>query len=446
MMKHSKKGVGRFEIEMSVRTSLLAVYSFVGAIVASLFLKSVDFLHSAIYPALERKGALPLVLGSFTAITASAVCVSLLLTVYMPSAAGSGIPQAKAAYRNDNGKLSLKSIWVRFLAGVIGLGGGFSLGSEGPTVYLGGATAANCGEMLGSGPKERKALSVAGAGAGLAAAFNTPLAALTFIIEEFFEKLSPRLMGKLLIATVIGAFTSWIMVGRHPAFDIPGLSSISLYGYMLSPVAALLGAAVGRLFLSRTIRLRERAKSLSLPRFLLPLAGGWAVWAIGIAVYFITAKMGNARLGIFGFGYGDLTAALHGEIAWNVALVLLAGKLLATMVAYAFAGCGGVFAPSLFFGTMAGLVVGGLASLAGIPVQPDGMLLLALTGMCACFGALDRAPLTAVLIVFEMTGRYEIVPALMVATVISQSYAYYFSDKINFYDAILKQDGITLNR
>ena len=429
----------RPEVGIPLKTSLLAFFALAGSIGAVLFLRGANFLYDNIYPVLTSRGPLVFLAGSFLAITVAAALVSFLLVVLMPSAGGSGIPQVKAAYRNQNGALPFRSTLVRFLANMIGLGGGFSLGSEGPTVYLGASIASNCARAAKVIPRRRKIICAAGAGAGLAAAFNTPIASVMFIIEELVDRLNPRQMGGLLMACVIGACTSWFVVGRHPAFSIPTPQRISVIAYALTPVVAFVAAATGRWFQSRTLAARQKVRQWKLRPWLRPLIGGWCVWIFGSAVF-----LASGRLGVFSFGYGDLRAALNGEIAWHVALLILLAKLLATIIAYATAGCGGVFAPSLFFGTMVGYSIAGLAKALGAPIGPQGILMLSLIGMSSCFGALDRAPLTAVLIVFEMTGCYEIIPALMIGTVVSQSYSYYFSDKVSFYDAILRQDGITL--
>ena len=434
-----KKLERRPEVGVPLKTSLLAVFALAGSIGAVLFLRGANFIYNRIYPVLATESPLVFLAGSFLAITVAAAIVSYLLVVLMPSASGSGIPQVKAAYRNQNGSLPFRSTIVRFLANMIGLGGGFSLGSEGPTVYLGASIASNCARAAKVIPRRRKIICAAGAGAGLAAAFNTPIASVIFIIEELVDRLNPRQIGGLLLACVIGAYTSWLVVGRHPAFAIPTPQGVSTIAYILTPLVALVAAMTGRWFQSRTLAARKKVRQWKMRPWLRPIVGGWCVWILGSAVF-----LASGRLGVFGFGYGDLRAALNGEIAWHVALLILLAKLLATIIAYATAGCGGVFAPSLFFGTMVGYSIAGIAKCLGAPIGPQGILLLSLIGMSSCFGALDRAPLTAVLIVFEMTGCYEIIPALMIGTVVSQSYSYYLSDKVSFYDAILRQDGIVL--
>ncbi|MDD5707608.1 MAG: chloride channel protein [Kiritimatiellae bacterium] len=420
------------------RVSLTLFYALAGSAVAIVFLKGTHWLYNSIYPALARQGMWVFLGGSLAAIVISSLLVGLLLGKVRPDAAGSGIPQLKAAYWYDMGRLPWRAAWVKVVAGVISLGGGASLGREGPTVYASGAAASALAGALRISPVQRRAASLAGAAAGLAAAFNTPLAAITFVLEEILDDLDSRHLGPALLAAVTGAFCTWVACGRNPAFAVPGVDAVTWRSYLLAPLAATLAAGAAIAFQQSTLRLRLRIRARSdVPAMLRPLVGGMCVWALGAAVFLL-----SGRLGVFSLGYDDLAAALAGNVAWRVALLLLAAKLAATVLAYAWGGCGGIFAPTLFLGAMAGLVVAGFARVSGMALGDDADLLLALVGMSACFGATVRAPLTALLMVFEMTHRYEIVPALMIGTAVSQACARLFGGRWNFYDAVLEQDGI----
>lgn len=424
------------------RFGLTILCALAGAAVAIIFLKGTRQLYAAIYPVLARQSAGCFLAGSLAAIVLSSLLVGLLLVRLDPSAAGSGIPQLKAAYWNNGGCLPWRAAWVKVVAGIVSLGGGASLGREGPTVHAAGAAASSLAGALGVKPPRRRAACVAGAAAGLAAAFNTPLAAITFVLEEIVGDIDSRHLGPALPAAVTGAFCTWAAVGRHPAFSVPALDSspASWRAYLLTPPAAGLAALAGIAFQRLALRCRRRVLAgRRLPPVLRPLAGGLGVWVLGAGVFLATG-----RLGVFSLGSDDLADALAGNLAWRVALLLLLAKLAATAIAYAWGGCGGIFAPTLFFGAMAGLVVAGAVSALGLALDADTSLLLALVGMSACFGAVVRAPLTALLMVFEMTHRYETVPALMIGMVVSQALARLFGGPFNFYDAILWQDGVIL--
>lgn len=447
---NNKKGIranlARPEVDVTLRTSLYSVFAIAAGAVAILFMLGTDYLYDNIYPVLRSMGHVELIFGSLVAIVLGALLVGLLQSRYLPERRPNAIPDLKVFYAKPNERFSFRQVIINLVAGIVSLGSGVSLGREGPTVFMGGAIATACADAMGMKSTRRRRLAcVAGAAAGLAAAFNTPIAAVTFALETITVRFNARQMGGILIAAVLGACASWLVIGRHPSFLVPELSSLSVTGYVLTPFVALLAAMVGVFFQRQTLRARLFAKTkTSLGPFLKPLVGGLLVWVIAILTYYLSMAMGDARLGVFGMGFDDLEAALANEIPWCVALLLLFAKLAATSLACAWGCSGGIFAPTLFFGTMTGVSIAGLATLFGADLGDHGMLLLAFVGMSSCFGTVVRTPLTALLIVFEMTSRYEIIPPLMIATVISQAYAYYFSDKLSIYDAILRQDGVEL--
>ena len=201
------------------------------------------------------------------------------------------------------------------------------------------------------------------------------------------------------------------------------------------PFAAAFAALIGIAFQRATLLLRARCKTLSqFPRWLQPLAGGLTTWVVGISVFAFTG-----RLGVFALGYGDLSDALLHGMAWRIAFVLLAGKLVATIASYGFGGCGGIFSPNLFLGAMAGISIAGLGGKI-VPLNRSDELLLAIGGMSACLGAVVQAPVTAILIIFEMTHQFAVVPGLMLAGLVSQALARTLQ-RHNFYDEVLLQDG-----
>lgn len=444
--KGSRVNFARPEVDVTLRTSLYAVFAIASGAVAILFMLGTDHLYDNIYPVLRSWGHLELIFGSLIAIVLGSLLVGLLQSRYLPDRRPNGITDLKVFYARPNERFSFRQVIINLVAGIVSLGSGISLGREGPTVFMGGAIATACADAMGMKSTRRRRLAcVAGAAAGLAAAFNTPIAAVTFALETITVRFNARQMGGILMASVLGACASWLVIGRHPSFLVPELSSLSITGYILTPIVALLAAMVGVLFQRQTLRARRYAKTQTrVGPFLKPLIGGLFVWVIAIVTFYLSMAMGDARLGIFGMGFDDLEAALASSIPWYVALLLLLAKLAATSLACAWGCSGGIFAPTLFFGTMTGVAIAGFAKVLGADLGDHGILLLAFVGMSSCFGTVVRTPLTALLIVFEMTSRYEIIPPLMIATVISQAYAYYFSDKISIYDALLRQDGVEL--
>lgn len=406
---------------------------------AVLFLHLTNLLYRRTLVAAAELGVLKFSILSLAIISTAMLMVGVLCR-FSKGAAGSGIPELKAAYWNDMGFLPWRAAWVKLLAGVISLGGGASLGREGPTVFISAAVASSLAGRLGVKKHQRRLACVAGSAAGLAAAFNTPLAATTFVLEEVIGDLNSRYLGPALLAAVIGAFVTHSAVGSQPAFLVPATSAITWRAYILIPIAAAAAAVVGLAFQQATLFLRSRVRAKSrMQPWLRPLTGGLITWAIGLTVFVITG-----RLGVFSLGYDDLSTAMTQGAPWTLALLLLAAKLPATIASYAWGGCGGIFSPLLFMGGMTGFAVAGLAQ-EYLALSADESVLLACVGMSACFGAAVRAPLTALIMIFEMTHLFAILPGLMLGTLVSQFIARR-AGSLNFYEAILQQDGHELSR
>ncbi|MGP8199021.1 MAG: chloride channel protein [Limisphaerales bacterium] len=384
---------------------------------------------------LSHQSFLTFALGSLAIVVVSSLIVGVLLQVFCPEAAGSGIPKLKLAFWKDFGAVPWRVAWVKFLAGAVSIGGGSSMGREGPSVQLAGTISSNLAGLAGEAKQNRRAAAAAGAAAGLAAAFNAPLAAMAFVLEEIIGDLNSRLLGTVVLASVLGALAVHGIIGRQPAFTLTGVDTPSWVGYAMTPVVAALAALVGVYFQRFSLGLRSRARAFErVPKWLVPLAGGLIAWGLGVSVFHFTGK-----LGVFGLGYGDLSSALSGNIAWKIALVLLLAKFTATFCCYGFGGCGGIFSPCLFFGGMVGVIVAGLIGLEWQLSQPD-MIALAVVGMSATLGAVVGAPVTGILIVFEMTHEFSLVPALMLGALVSQAIRRRMNRE-NFYDELLIQDG-----
>lgn len=397
-------------------------------------------LFSKTYLFFATKSATFFVIASFLVITVTSLLVGFLLNVFSPEAAGSGIPQVKTAYWKELGYMKFKPVLVKFVAGVLSIGGGNSLGREGPSVYLGSGVSSNFDGVMGASMRQRRSATLIGASASLAAAFNTPIAAITFVIEEILGDFNNRYLGRVVLSSVIGAFVVYAILGRQPAFSLPSTENISWLHYIVVPLVSLVASFAGIIFQRSTIFWRGRImKQTKIPAWLLPLCGGLITWLLGCSVFLATGKTG-----VFSLGYQDLSNALNNNFGWEVAGVLVCAKLCATIACYSFGGCGGIFAPSLFIGGLSGYFIGGLANTV-IPLTGADRIVLAAVGMSSCMGAIVRAPITSMLIVFEMTHQFTLVPGLLIGTIISQAVAY-SAGKLNFYDALLVQDGHELHK
>jgi CIC family chloride channel protein len=422
------------------RTVLLTViYALVAGGSAVVFQLLINVIYNSTFVRLSHLNLREFLVGSFIVITASSLIVGWLLSSFCRKAAGSGIPQLKLAFWKDFGFVSWRTIWVKFVAGALSLGGGNSLGREGPSVHIGGGIGSNFAGLFGEPKQNRRRAAAAGAAAGLAAAFNTPLASITFVLEEIIEDLNSRFLGSVLLASVIGAMVVHAIVGQQPAFRLGETSNPGWMAYVLVPLVSAVASLVGVVFQKSTMQLRPRKLWGWLPRWARPLLGGWITWVLGAAVF-----AGTGHLGVFSLGYDDLSAGLANQIGWKIAALLLITKLIATIACYAFGGCGGIFSPTLFLGGMTGVALSGLFNLA-FPLAPGDQMALAVVGMSACLGAVVGAPVTGILIVFEMTHEFSLVPVLMIGALVSQSIRR-MTLPHNFYEQILLQDGHNLDQ
>ncbi len=236
-------------------------------------------------------------------------------------------------------------------------------------------------------------------------------------------------------ASVLGAFVVHAIIGKQPSFSLLGVESPTWRAYLLTPVVAAFAGTVGVYFQRLSLGLRLRMKEVrQIPAWLIPVFGALITWLLGVGVFWQTG-----HLGVFSLGYDDLSSALRGDLGWQLAVVLLLTKLMATVSCYGMGGCGGIFSPTLFFGGMSGLVIAGLVDLAWHVPRGDAIA-LGVVGMSACLGAVVFAPVTGILMVFEMTHEFALVPALMMGALVSQTIGRRMNHE-NFYDALLAQDG-----
>ncbi len=425
----------------STRTMIATiVLGLAGAALAIAFLTLTNALYSLTFGRFASLSKPLFLAASLATVVVTSLAAGLLMYRLCPEAAGSGIPQLKAAYWKELGYVPLKPVLVKFAAGVLSIGGGTSLGREGPTVFMSGGAASWLSGFLGFSKRERRNPSLVGASSGLAAAFNTPLASITFVLEEIVGDISSRSIGRVLLSSVVGAFAVYALIGRQPAFQIPSLDQVSWIHYAIAPLVALAAGLLGVAFHRQAIALRARAKRRKrLPAWALPLVGGLITWAIGSTVFLLTGK-----LGVFSLGYHDLSSVLHNDYVWWIAGIMVVAKLVATIASYGLGGCGGIFSPLLFIGGFSGYFIGNLFDL-WLPLTSSDLIVLSAVGMSACLGTVVKAPLSAMLIVFEMTHEFALVPALIIGMIVSMGVSR-LAGKENFYDEILVQDGHELHK
>jgi chloride channel protein, CIC family len=371
--------------------------------------------------------------------TLGALLSGVLLEYLLPNARGSGIPQVKFVYAAKTGVLRLRDALGKFGLATLQLGTGSALGREGPTVQICASVASALGRAFSLSPASTRRLIPLGAAAGIAAAFNAPIAAVTFTLEEIVGDFDQTVLAGVVVAAALAAAVERSILGVEPVFSVPHGYQLTYTSSLL--VYALLGLAAGllsHLFYFLLLSGRARVRRLSRARrAIAPAFGGLATGALALLV-----GAGLGAHGILGDGYASLSSALLGELSLRVMLALLAAKLLATVCCYASGGAGGIFAPVLFVGAMLGGAFGQLdRALLDHPGTELGAF--ALVGMGAFFAAVIRAPITSVLIIFELTHCYGLILPLM----ITNTTAYLCArdgQRLAIYEALLDQDGLRL--
>ncbi|BCX48233.1 chloride channel protein [Haloferula helveola] len=387
--------------------------------------------------------------------TLAGLLVGIGVRFFAPEAAGSGIPQTKAAYYNKGGKISFRSGLWRFLLGSLYVGFGNSLGREGPTVHICTAITSRIGRWGFRDPARVQSMAPVGMAAGIAAAFNAPLSALTFVFEELLDNFSMKALGGMVVAVVTAAAVSRTLLGEDPVLSAHVAVSYKTSAWML--VALPLGLAAGLIghgFVRSTLGMRKWFMSRRfLPSWFRPATGGLACGVLGLTAWFLTREMGDARNSVFSIGYDSLEAAFENKLTVQILAVLLGMKFLAVVLNYASGGSGGLFSPTLFLGGMLGGIVGaGLANLhhlgEWIPMFPTDQKVIGgcvLLGMGAMFAAVIRCPFTSLIIIFEMTGNYSLILPLMAGNMLAWQIAKKLQP-VTIYNALLMQDGVTLRR
>ncbi|MBL8721253.1 MAG: chloride channel protein [Myxococcales bacterium] len=371
--------------------------------------------------------------------TVGGLVAGALLTWLVPGARGSGIPQVKQAYATERGRIRFRDAFGKFCIAILQIGSGASLGREGPTVQICAGAAGMLGRATGLDPKNARRLIPVGVAAGIAAAFNAPIAAVTFTIEEIVGQLDHTVLSGVVVAAALAAVIERSVLGTHPIITVDSYTlehPSSLVFYALLGVAA---AVVSVGFTTSLLRLRAGFRTVQrIPGWAHPAVGGLVTGLVAVFVlrFFHTT-------GVTGGGYETLGAALAGGLGLRLLLVLGAAKLLATVFSYSSGGAGGIFAPSLFIGAMLGGAVGFL-DVAALHHSTRHLGAFALVGMGAVFAGVVRAPITSVLIIFEMTGGYGLVLPLMLANMTAYALARRWQPT-SIYDALLEQDGIFLH-
>jgi CIC family chloride channel protein len=362
-------------------------------------------------------------------VTALALWIAWAIVRWAKIPEGQTVPDVQLAVAKRGGVVRFRPVLVRTLAAVVTLAGGGSAGSEGPTAVLGSAIGSVTGRVMRFQPRRLKILVGCGAAAGISAAFNAPFAGAFFALEEVLGSFSIGAFSPVVIASVVAAITVRPFLGSHPAFHIPPYGSIRPLSIVL--LYPLLGIACGlasalysKLFFA-TADAFQRVR----PTWLRPLLGGLAVGLLGYS--------GGGLL--MGTGHLAIPIEMFGGIAWYLLIGFALAKMLATSLTLGSGGSGGLFTPTLFVGAAFGGGIGVLAHqlLPHFGLHPEAW---ALVGMAGLISGTVHAPITAIFMVFEMTDDYNLVPPLMIVSVIALATARRFA-KHGLYDGWLARRG-----
>ena len=350
-------------------------------------------------------------------------------------ARGSGVNQVRISLLAHDARMSLRGTIGKFIASGVAIGCGLPLGPEDPAIHIGGGVASALGRVMALSKKRLQELIPVGAAAGLAAAFNTPITAVIFTLEEIVGDINAPMLGSTVLAAVIAVMIRRATIGPQPLFTVPQYSFSHVSELLLFALLGLIGGAASAGFTRLLASLRGYFGHLHRrgPIDIVTVCGG----ALAGAMALIAPR-------ILGVGYGDVNDALNAHLALKILLLLFSFKLLGTAVAFSSGNSGGLFAPSLFIGAM----LGGAVGTAGAHYFPSQILspgTYALVGMGVTFAGIIRAPITSFFMIFEVTQDYQIMLPVMIANIIAYAVAEVLHKEALF-DVLARQDGIRLPR
>jgi chloride channel protein, CIC family len=363
---------------------------------------------------------------------AGSLGMGYLLFRYFPEARGSGVPQTKAALFAHDGVITLRTVFGKFFCTSATLASGIPLGREGPSVQVGAGIASVLGRRLGLRAEHVKALIPVGSAAAIAAAFNTPLAAVLFSLEEIMGDLNAPVLGSVVLASTTSWLVLRLMLGNNPLFHVAQYQLVHPMEFAIYALLGVVGGWVSVAFTKLLLGMRERF--LRLPT--------WTCWFQPVAGGLVAGLLAWRLPQVLGVGYGYVGEALNGKMALQLMALLVVFKLLAVTTSYASGNAGGIFGPSLFIGAMLGGTVGSVAHYL-LPTYTATPGAYALVGMGALFAGIVRAPMTSVLMIFETTHDYAVIVPLMVSNMVS----FFISSRMQrqpIYEALAIQDGIHL--
>lgn len=366
---------------------------------------------------------------------AGGLLVGPIVSTFAAEAKGHGVPQVMLAVARKGGLIRAKVAAAKVVASALTIGSGGSAGSEGPIVQIGSALASWLGQLLHVSPRRMKTFVGCGAAAGIAATFNAPVAGMIFAVEIVLGDFGVAKLSPIIVASVIATAVSRSYFGDVAAFAVPAYELVSVWEFIPYALLGAAAAVVATAFIWSLHNTEEFFEKLDLPDWLKPALGGLGIGLMG--------AFGLPH--VFGVGYEFIEEALHGQLGIGLLLLLILAKIVATSLTLGSGGSGGILAPSLFLGAMLGGVVWyGAHWLAPLHTASN-YGAYSLVGMAAVLAAATRAPLQAILILFELTGGYQVILPLMLSSIMGVMLVARLMDE-SIYTIKLKAQGIDLKQ
>jgi chloride channel protein, CIC family len=364
--------------------------------------------------------------------TVAGILVALLVMWVFPDVRGSGVNQTKAAVYIYDGYVPFRTVIGKFITCALAIGGGFSLGPEDPSLQIGAGIASAMGRRLRLSQEKTRLLAPVGAAAGLAAAFNAPIAGVLFVFEEVIGTWSAGGLGGLILAAASSVTILRLFLGSQPIFRVPPYRSFSppeLIGYA---VLGVFGGFASVAFLKFLAYVRPKLRKLP----------PWSFYVQPAIAGLLIGVIGLAYPQVMGAGYVYIDQALHGQFTWQTLGILSGLKIVATGMAFVSGTPGGMFAPAMFIGATLGGAIGGAEHII-FPHLHGSVSAFALVGIGTLFAGFLRTPITSVFMVLETSGNYSIIIPVM----ISNTIAYLISrryQKVPLFDLLSRQEGVDL--
>lgn len=379
---------------------------------------------------LQHLDTVPVYLKIGIPVLGSAI-VGFVVYYFSREAKGHGVPEVMEAIALRDGKIRPRVVFAKLFSSSVYIGAGGSVGREGPVIQIGSAIGSAIGQLLRVNPRRTKTFVACGAASGIAAAFNAPVAGALFSVEIILGDFAVAHFSPIVISSVIATVVSRYFLGDFPAFEVPEYHLVSPIELIPYAILGVLAGAVALLFTKTLYTLEDFFDNMKMNGVLKTMLGGLLIGSMGVFVPHI-----------YGVGYDTMNAALLGHLSWIAMLFLIFAKILATSISLGSGGSGGIFAPSLFLGTMTGGFFGALVHML-IPEYSASSGAYSLVGMGAVVAGATHAPITAILMIFEMTNDYKIILPLMISTIIATA----FTTKVkkeSIYTLKLLRKGIDL--